>query len=57
MNLNPNDLKNIDYALSVAIKAIEKYNEFDDYDVSTSDLKEFQHRIKKELNYENNSTQ
>lgn len=57
MTLNLNDLSNIDYALSVAIKAIEKYNEFDEFDIPTSDLKELQLRIQRELNYENSTTQ
>jgi hypothetical protein len=49
MNLNLNDLKNIDYALSVAVKSIKKYNKFDDYDVSTVELKELQCRIQEEI--------
>jgi hypothetical protein len=51
MNLNLNDFQNLDYCLSVAIK---KYNEFDDYDVSTTQLKELQCRIQEEISdYEN----
>jgi hypothetical protein len=49
MNLNLNDLKNIDYALSVAVKSIKKYNKFDDYDVSTIELKELQCRIQEKI--------
>ena len=49
MNLNLNDLKNIDYALSVAVKSIKKYNKFDDYDVSTVELKELQCWIQEEI--------
>ena len=54
MNLNLNDLQNIDYALAVAIKSIKKHNEFDEYDVSTTQLKELQCRIQEEISdYEN----
>lgn len=56
MDLNFKDLDNIDYALSIAIKYIEKYNSFDELDVSTIELKELQTRIQEEmddLNYEN----
>jgi hypothetical protein len=56
MDLNFKDLDNIDYALSIAIKSIEKYNSFDELDVSTIELKELQTRIQEEmddLNYEN----
>ncbi len=49
MNLNLNDLKNIDYSLSVAIKSIKKYNKFDEYDVSTIELNELQTRIQEEI--------
>jgi hypothetical protein len=49
MNLNLNDLQNLDYCLSVAIKSIKKYNEFDDYDVSTTQLKELHCRIQEEI--------
>lgn len=49
MILSSQDLTNIDYALSVAIKSIKKYNRFDDYDVSTIELKELQCRIQEEL--------
>ena len=49
MNLNLNDLQNLDYCLSVAIKSIKKYNKFDEYDVSTTELKELQCRIQEEI--------
>lgn len=57
MVLTTNDLENLEYALSVSIKAIEKYNEFDNYDVPTSELKDLQKRIQSQLNYENPVTQ
>jgi hypothetical protein len=54
MNLNLNDLQNLDYCLSVAIKSIKKYNKFDEYDVSTTELKELHCRIQEEISdYEN----
>jgi hypothetical protein len=56
MELNHKDLTNLDYCLAVAIKSIEKYNSFDELDVSTIELKELQSRIQEEmdaLNYEN----
>jgi len=56
MDFNFKDLDNLDYALSIAIKSIEKYNSFDELDVSTIELKELQTRIQEEmddLNYEN----
>jgi hypothetical protein len=56
MELNLNDLNNLDYCLAVAIKSIERYNSFDELDVSTVELKELQARIQEEmdlLNYEN----
>ena len=54
MDLNLNDLRNLDYALSVSIKSIKKYNEFDEYDVSTTQLRELQCRIQEEISdYEN----
>jgi hypothetical protein len=54
MNLNLNDLQNLDYCLSVAIESIKRYNEFDEYDVSTTQLKELQCRIQEEISdYEN----
>jgi hypothetical protein len=49
MNLNLNDLQNIEYCISVAIKSIKKYNKFDEYDVSTTELKELQCRIQEEI--------
>lgn len=48
MDLSSQDLNNIDYALSVAIKSIQKYNNFDEFDISTIDLKELQVRIQEE---------
>jgi len=54
MNLNLNDLQNLDYCISVAIKSLKKYNEFDEYDVSTTQIKELQCRIQEEISvYEN----
>lgn len=53
MELSFKDLNNIDYALAVAIKSIEKYNKFDELDVSTIALKELQVRIQEEM--ENNA--
>lgn len=54
MQLNTTDLKNLDYALSVALKTIKKHNNFDDYDVSTTELNELQVRIQEELETEIN---
>ena len=48
MKLNSTDLKNLDYALSVAIKTIKKHNKFDDYDVNTTELQELLVRIQEE---------
>lgn len=48
MDLSSQDLNNIDYALGVAIKSIQKYNKFDEYDISTIELKELQVRIQEE---------
>lgn len=53
MKLSFKDLDNINYVLAVAIKSIEKYNKFDELDVSTIDLKELQVRIQEEM--ENNA--
>lgn len=51
MELSSQDLNNIDYAISVAIKSIKKYNNFDEYDVSTIQLKELQVRIQEEQDH------
>jgi hypothetical protein len=54
MQLNSTDLKNLDYALSVALKTIKKHNNFDDYDVSTTELKELQVRIQEAITEDDN---
>ena len=48
MEFSFKDLNNIDYALSVAIKSIEKYNKFDELDDPTIELKELQVRVQEE---------
>jgi hypothetical protein len=45
MKLNLADLKNLDYALSVALKTIKRHNRFDEYDVNTTELQELHVRI------------
>jgi hypothetical protein len=49
MKLNLADLKNLDYALSVALKTIKKHNKFDEYDVNTTELQELQCRVQEEI--------
>jgi hypothetical protein len=54
MKLNSTDLKNLDYALSVALKTIKKHNNFDEYDVNTTELQELRVRIQEETDEDAN---